>query len=115
VNELTRQEFDVLLSHDAPFSSKRVGYGSQQLRLLIELTQPQFAFFGHYKGYGSKSAEDFGRTEVYHLSGFELRTRAGHPESGSVGVLEHSEACWRFSYVPDDDLTPFTRHNWKWA
>jgi hypothetical protein len=52
---------------------------------------------------------------VYHLAGFELRTRDGHPETGSVGVLERTAAGWAFDFVPDDDLTPFTPHNWKWV
>jgi len=52
---------------------------------------------------------------VYHLAGFELRTRTGHPESGSVGVLEQTDTGWAFAFVPDDDRFPFTRHNWKWV
>ena len=112
---LTTQAFDVLLTHDAPKDAKRIGYGSELLATLIELTQPRFAFFGHYGGDGARSERDYGRTEVYHLAGFELRTRDGHPESGSVGVLEWDGADGTFAYLPDDDLRPFTRHNWKWV
>lgn len=115
IDRLSWEKFDVLLSHDAPFEAKRLGYGSRSLCALIELTQPRFAFFGHYSGDGSKSLQEFGQTEVYHLSGFELRTRDGHPESGSVGLLELTESGWMFDFVPDDDLKPFTRHNWKWV
>lgn len=115
VDALTTQEFDVLLMHDAPKDAKRIGYGSELLAALIELAQPRFAFFGHYGGDGSRIEKDYGRTEVYHLAGFELRTRDGHPESGSVGVLEWTGADGTFTYLPDDDLKPFTRHNWKWV
>jgi hypothetical protein len=115
IDRLSWEQFDVLLSHDAPYEAKRVGYGSRSLRALIEQTQPRFAFFGHYSGDGSRSSQDFGLTEAYHLSGFELRTRDGHPESGSVGVLEQTESDWMFHFIPDDDLKTFTRHNWKWV
>jgi hypothetical protein len=115
VDRLTTQVFDVLLMHDAPEGAKREGYGSELLRTLIELTQPQFAFFGHYRGDGSRIEKDYGRTEVYHLAGFELRTRDGHPESGSIGVLEWEDAEGTFEFIPDEELKPFTRHNWKWV
>jgi hypothetical protein len=105
---------DVLLTHDAPAGARRVGYGSELVRILIEFGQPVFVFFGHYHGDGSRIDQDFGRTEVYHLAGFEMRTRDGRPESGSVGVLEWADGNGRFEFVPDDWLKTFTRHNWKW-
>jgi hypothetical protein len=113
VDRLAAEEFDVLLSHDAPWEAKRAGCGSQSLLAQIDHAQPRFAFFGHYKGDGSRIEQDFGRTEVYHLAGFELRTRGGHPESGSVGVLKQTESGWAFEFIPDNDLKPFNRHNWK--
>jgi hypothetical protein len=115
VDRLTTQAFDVLLMHDAPEGAKRIGYGSELLRTLVELAQPRFAFFGHYRGDGSRIEKDYGRTEVYHLAGFEMRTRDGHPESGSAGVLEWADGEGAFAFVPDEVLTPFTRHNWKWV
>lgn len=115
VDRLSLEAFDVLLSHDAPKDAKRVGYGSELLAALIESAQPRFAFFGHYSGDGGRSESDFGRTEVYHLAGFELRTRDGRPESGSVGVLEWLNGEGTFELIDDDDLKGFTRHNWKWV
>lgn len=115
VDRLAWEEFDVLLSHDGPADGKRVGYGSEPLRALIGVARPRFAFFGHYGGDGGRVAGDYGPTEVYHLAGFELRTRGGHPESGSVGALERTADGWAFEFVEDEDLKPFTRHNWKWV
>lgn len=115
VDALTTQAFDVLLMHDAPEGAKREGYGSELLLTLIELAQPRFAFFGHYRGDGARIEKDYGRTEVYHMAGFELRTRDGHPETGSVGVLEWAAGEGTFTYLFDEELKPFTRHNWKWV
>jgi hypothetical protein len=115
VDRLTTEAFDVLLMHDAPAGAKRDGYGSELLLTLIELAQPRFAFFGHYRGDGERIEKDYGKTEVSHLAGFEMRTRDGHPESGSVGVLEWNGTDGVFAYLPGDDLKPFTRHNWKWV
>ena len=46
--------------HDAPEGAKREGYGSELLRTLIDLAQPRFAFFGHYRGDGSRIERDYG-------------------------------------------------------
>lgn len=115
VTQLAWEEFDVLLSHDGPPDAKRAGCGSEALRALLEVSRPAFAFFGHYGGDGSRVAGEYDPTDVYHLAGFELRTRDGHPETGSVGVLEQTADGWSFEFVGDDDLKPFTRHNWKWV
>ncbi len=128
-DRLSWEEFDVLLSHDSPVDAKRAGHGSEILRALIEAAKPRFAFFGHHHGDGTR-CPDIGRTAVYHLTGFELRTREGFPEPGSVGVLEckpTQPGCtagdarqgrpadgWAFDFIPDSDLKPFTRRNWKW-
>ncbi len=114
VDELLADRFDVLLTHDAPKDGKRFGYGSDLLANLIDLAKPKFAFFGHYKGDGARSPHDFGETEVYHMAGFELRTRDGTPEAGSVGVLERMNGDWRFDYLPRHWTKTFSRHNWKY-
>lgn len=85
------------------------------MRALIGLRQPAFAFFGHYSGAGGRVDQHFADTAVYHLAGFELRTRSGQPEPGSVGVLERAGGGWAFTLVPDGELAAFTRHNWKWV
>ena len=113
VSTLLHTPFDVLLSHDAPFGARRVNSGSRDVRTLIELGQPGFAFFGHYSGDGARSEADLGRTEVYHMAGLELGGKDGTPKSGSVGVLRWNEVP-TFEYVPDDWLKTFSRHNWKW-
>jgi Calcineurin-like phosphoesterase len=114
VDRLLRQPFDVLLCHDAPYSAKRAGFGSKLLAMLIELATPAFAFFGHYKGEGSRSLVNYGRTEVYHLAGFELRGPGNTAEVGSVGVLTWRDGTGVFEYVDPAWLRTFTRHNWKY-
>lgn len=113
-DDLLNEPFDVLLTHDAPMDAKRIGYGSECVRALIGLAQPAFAFFGHYHGKGSRIDGEFGRTEVYHLSGMELHGRDGCAEPGSVGALSYDDDGIRFQFLDEDWLRTFTRHNWRW-
>jgi hypothetical protein len=113
-DQLLAEPFDVLLTHDAPLDAKRIGYGSETIAAVIGLAQPAFAFFGHYHGQGSRAPADFGRTEVYHLSGMELSGRNGNAEPGSVGVLTWSDNFRRFEFLNEEWLRTFTRHNWRW-
>ena len=113
VARLVHEPFDVLLSHDAPAGARWVGYGSRDLLSLIALSQPAFAFFGHYSGAGAWVEQDYGRTAVYHMAGLELGGKDGTPKGGSVGVLRWGEVP-TFEYVPDEWLRTFSRHNWKW-
>ena len=79
-NRLLAEKFDVLLSHDSPKDAVRVGYGSEILSSLIELARPRFAFFGHYKGAGSR-IDMAAETEIHHMAGFELQPRkSGTPD-----------------------------------
>jgi hypothetical protein len=110
---LAARPFDVLLCHDGPRDGVRPGYGSEDVTALIQLAQPRFAFFGHYKGRGRKVEGDFGRTQVYHLCGMELSHRDGRAEPGSVGALLWNGSGEQFDYLEDDWLRTFTRHNWK--
>jgi hypothetical protein len=111
---LLAEPMNVLLTHDAPAGAKRTGYGSEIIADLIGLAQPAFAFFGHYKGEGSRIDGDFGATEVYHLAGLELHGPGGTAEPGSVGELTWSGGAGEFAFVDPEWLKTFTRHNWKW-
>jgi hypothetical protein len=114
VARLLGANLDVLLSHDSPADAMRAGYGSQHISLLVELAQPRFAFFGHYRGQGSRIDGDFGRTELYHLADIELSPWHESPVPGSVGVLEWADGEGTFEFVPEEWLKTFTRRNWKW-
>jgi hypothetical protein len=114
IDGLLRQEFDVLLSHDAPYSAKRTGFGSKVLAMLIELSRPAFCFFGHYKGEGGPSVVSFATTEVFHLTGFEMRGRGQTTEAGSVGVLRWQDGQGEFEHLDPAWLRSFTRSNWRW-
>jgi len=104
---------NVLLIHDAPMDAVREGGGSPISDELIRLSQPKFAFFGHYECHGHRIERDYGSTEVYHLSGMELSGRGKHAEPGCVGVLNWNGTDGKFEYLEDDWLRSFTRHNWR--
>ena len=55
---------------------------------------------------------DFGRTQVYHLAGMELRRRNLYPEEGCMGLLRWSGGAGQFEYVAADWLMQFPRTQW---
>lgn len=114
IDRLLREPFDVLLCHDAPYSAKRVGFGSRLLAMLIELSRPAYCFFGHYKGEGGPSVVSFAPTGVFHMAGFEMRGRGQTTEAGSVGVLRWQDGRGEFEHLDPAWLRSFTRSNWKW-
>src|SRR5262249_23089616 len=105
--------FDVLLSHDGPRDAVIQDAGSEEISALLHLAQPAFAFFGHYSRTGHRVPEHFGRTQVYLLSGFEMRHRGGCAEDGSVGLLTWQPGGGTFAFLEPDWLRTFTRHNWQ--
>jgi hypothetical protein len=111
--QLLGQPFDVLLAHEGPRDAIHAGSGSDDLGALVRLGQPSFLFFGHYSGTGRRVEGDFGCTEVYHLSGLELRGPGGTAEAGSVGVLRWQHRAATFAYLEPAWLRTVTRHNWK--
>jgi hypothetical protein len=113
-DQLLARSFDVLLTHDAPAHAKRFGYGSAIVNELIQLAQPAFAFFGHYKGEGARIDGDFGKTQLYHLAGMELRGPGGTAEAGCAGVLTWHADSGAFEFIDSAWLKTFSRHNWKW-
>jgi hypothetical protein len=109
---LTYAQFDVLLTHDRPAHTESAGLGSEEITQIIRSAQPQFAFCGHYRGAGNQVVGGFGRTQVYHLAGMELRRRNLYPEEGCMGILRWSHGEGRFEYVGNDWLMNFPRTQW---
>jgi len=110
--QLAGEKLDVLLTHESPRDAMFSDSGSEEIDALLGLARPAFLFFGHYKGTGRRVAGDYGPTQVYHLSGLELRGRGGTAEAGSVGVLRWGEGTGTFEYIEPAWLRTFTRHNW---
>jgi hypothetical protein len=110
---LAHSAFDVLLAHESPRDAMFADSGSDAISLIVAEAQPAFAFFGHYRGTGGQVAGDFGRTQVFHLSGLEFRGRGRCAEEGSVGVLRWSGRGGDFAYVDPEWLRTVTRDNWR--
>jgi hypothetical protein len=113
VTALAGSEFDLLLAHESPRDAVLDGSGSEGIGLLIAMAQPPFAFFGHYGGRGGCIEGEFGRTQVFHLCGFEMRRDGSCAEARSVGVLTWNGEAGSFAYLDDAWLRSFTRHNWR--
>ncbi len=109
--QLGAETFDVLLAHESPRDAIFPDSGSEEITLLLHLARPAFAFFGHYSGTG-RQIPTRGATQIYHLSGFELRGKGDTAEEGSVGLLTWSDGVGEFTYLDAHWLRTFTRHNW---
>jgi hypothetical protein len=101
VTTLAGLEFDVLMTHESPRDAVLAGSGSEGIGLLIEMTQPVFAFFGHYGGWGGRIEGEFGRTQFFHLCGFEMRREGSCAEKRSVGVLTWDGKAGSFECLDD--------------
>lgn len=112
VQTLTYARFDILLTHDRPANQESAGLGSEEIAQIIRNAQPSFAFFGHYRGAGRQVLGEFGRTQVYHLAGMELRRRNLYAEEGSMGILRWSGGEGQFEFVGCDWLMQFPRTQW---
>lgn len=110
---LSYDQFDVLLCHDSPRDAVYRDSGSEHISMILELVQPAFCFFGHYHSEGRLHECDFGKTQVFHMAGLTFRTRDGHAEAGSVGVLTWENGAGTFEYLPMAWLKTITRHNWR--
>ena len=62
---------------------------------------------------GGGVAGEFGRTQVFHLCGMELRRHGSCAEPGSVGALTWDGATGSFTYLEESWLRTFTRQNWQ--
>jgi hypothetical protein len=110
---LAFDSFDVLLTHEAPRDAIFPDSGSAEIRSIIEIAQPAFAFFGHYHTEGQLAECDFGKTQVFHMHGLEFRGEGHTAEDGSVGVLRWTATGGTFEYLPTSWLSTITRHNWQ--
>jgi hypothetical protein len=106
--------FDVLLCHESPRDAMFADSGSDAISLILSEAKPSFAFFGHYHGTGNRVQGDFGRTQVFHLSGLEFRGRSHCAEEGCAGLLRWSGQDASFTYLAPDWLQTITRDNWRY-
>jgi hypothetical protein len=107
---------DVLLTHDGPKDAMGPNCGSDEIEAIIRGAKPAFAFFGHYRGTGSRVEGDFGPTQLYHMAGMELRRRNLYPEEGCMGILRWSNNQGQFDYVDPNWLMGFQRNEWmSWS
>ena len=56
---------------------------------------------------------NFGRTQVHHMAGMELRRRSLFAEEGSIGILHWSDGKGRFDQVDERWLLNFPRTSWQ--
>lgn len=112
-NRLCREAFDVLLMHESPRDAIWFDSGSTEITEIINAAQPQLAFFGHYHEPGRLAECDFGRTQVFWMSGLEFHHQGHAAEPMSVGLLQQLlDDRLQFDYLDESWLRDFRRENW---
>jgi hypothetical protein len=111
-NRLCGETFDVLLMHESPRDAIWFDSGSEEISQIIQAAQPQVAFFGHYHEPGRLAECNFGRTQVFWMSGLEFHGRGHSAEPQSVGLLEYTAGACSFRYLSEEWLRDFCRGNW---
>jgi hypothetical protein len=108
---------DVLLTHDCARDYARLGYGMEEIRLLLDHYKPPYHFYGHIETPLDQHIDANGVTYSCKLSDltWDDAIRGGPVNSGAKGVLH-----WRsgdehaFEVVDQPWLNEYTRHTWRY-
>ncbi len=102
-------KIDILLTHE-PHSGAIENRGSQEVKDLLKLIQPDYHFCGHlHKG---ERLSSFGKTESYLLDQVGFRKRHKLNDK-CIGVLKITEINKTFSYLDGDWLKKYKKNNYS--
>lgn len=117
IYDLGREHIDILLSHDASRDDISLGFGIEEIRLLLDQAKPAYHFFGHYGGACLVRPDRNGVTLSCKLADlhWDPTDRGKRLEAGSMGILR-----WRncddhsFEVVDAAWLREYTAHSWRY-
>lgn len=117
IYDLGGHHIDVLLSHDAARDDISLGFGIEEIRLLLDQAKPAYHFFGHYGGACMMLSDRNGVTLSCKLADlhWDPSDRGKRLEAGSMGMLR-----WRtrddhaFEVVDAPWLREYTAYTWRY-
>lgn len=118
IYELDEQQFDVLLTHDAAHDDMSLGFGVEEIRLLLDQAKPAYHFFGHYGGSCLVRPDRNGSTLSCKLADlhWDPTDRGKRLEAGSMGILRwRHRNDYTFEVIDAPWLREYTAHTWRYV
>ncbi|WP_230657837.1 metallophosphoesterase family protein [Psychrobacter sp. I-STPA10] len=106
------QEFDVLVTHDKSSDSHR-GYGSAEIKELLNHVAFAYHFYGHTGEPFSQTLDDNGITQSVKVRELEFNSH-GKLEAGCMLILEKSADKLMLTPVPLNDMIGFMKNTWHY-
>lgn len=105
------QSFDILISHDKASDSQR-GYGSPDIKQLLDQVLFTYHFYGHTGEAYLQSVAENGMTNSVKVKELEFNG-SGKLEKGCMIILEKSALDIHISSVPLVDIIDFHKNTWR--
>lgn len=109
----TKQNFDLLLTHDKDDASQR-GYGMADIRLLLDQVVFAYHFHGHTGEPFSQTTHENGFTTTLKIKELEFEPSGVLPP-GCMVVLDKHDDGLLLEVVPTSFTNRLTKHNWHLA
>jgi hypothetical protein len=116
IYEADFSEIDILLTHDTAMDSVTVGFGMEEIRLVLDAVQPAYHFHGHTEEHVVKRLDKNGQTQSIKLSDlhWDHSTTPAIIEQGAMGVLRWTDSVQhRFEVVDAPWLSEYNANSWE--
>ncbi len=108
------EKVDILLTHDVARDAKKIGYGMEEIRLVLDQFKPKYHFHGHTEEDYYQRIDTNQVTMVSKLSDLNW-DKDGRLQKYSFGILEISDNFeYNFKVINEQWLQEYTKYNWKY-
>lgn len=114
VNHAQIDQLDILLTHDTPLDFVTMGYGMEEISLILDVYAPAYHLHGHTEEHHIE--RKYNKTRVIKLSDlhWDEQSPGQSVESASMGILRWTDRSnHRFEVVEDEWYTMYTAQNWQ--
>lgn len=108
----SKQDFDILITHDKPSESIR-GYGSTQIRETLNNITFSYHFYGHTGEPFNVELSDNGITQSVKIKELEFN-QDGKLSDGCMIILEKSGDKIGIEKIPLKDIISFMKNTWQY-
>ncbi|MEM7103266.1 MAG: metallophosphoesterase [Bacteroidota bacterium] len=109
----SNEDFDLLITHDKSSSSER-GYGTEEIRQVLDNVIFQYHFYGHTGEPFSIEPDDNGFTKSCKIKELEFTQSGNLPEKCMVILEKSLEGEFTLETVSKELTKQLTKHNWKY-